>query len=607
MSQLVSFVVLNWNGLDNTLLCLESLRKQTYKDCEIIVVDNGSRPDQRDPLRQIPDITLIEFPKNTGFTGGHIAGLKASKGAYVALVNNDCVLAPDWAEKAVAILAGSRKKAAVGGKAFLWNDAVFPAYDTENEFYSYQVVDTRTGHTTTLKTGHSQVSVNSISGSAVLISKKALQETGYFDNRFFAYYEETDLFARLKRAGYTVVFDPSLHTWHKIAQSTKGNPSFYLYHMHRNRFMYALKNFDRIGPFLRDYTADWWRSAWYSATRPKQQALEQRAKVKAGIWNLVHLGPTLAKRTAVQKLGPSYFATLEHDAGTDLTIVIPCYNYANYVAEAIESAAKQSLPPQKIIIIDDGSKDNSLEVINQTVARLSTETDVEFEVVSQENSGTVATKNRAIDLVQTVWTIFLDADDILHKDYVKQCRTAQAETSADVVYTDMQMFGASDNLQTMLPYNKYRLRSVNFIHNSSLFRTSLLKAVGGYSKFMSIGFEDWEINIKLSRLTDRFTYLPKPLLLYRRHEGASRDSHAQQKYTKVVKLLENHHPDLYNLRYYLWVETRRALDSARLIAGYPYRSAKHIYHHTIIGLTRKSAHSKKAAAALKTIQKVRGK
>src|SRR5574337_2064469 len=92
----VSFVVLNWNGLDDTLKCLESIREQTLKSFEIIVVDNGSAEEQKKALRQIDDIKLIDLPKNTGFTGGQISALKEAAGDYIALINNDSVIAKDW-------------------------------------------------------------------------------------------------------------------------------------------------------------------------------------------------------------------------------------------------------------------------------------------------------------------------------------------------------------------------------------------------------------------------------------------------------------------------------------------------------------------------------
>jgi len=119
---LVSFVVLNWNGIHDTLLCLESIRKQDYPDVEIIVIDQGSAEDQKSTLRSISDIKLVDLPKNTGFTGGQIEALKHTKGEYIALINNDSVISPDWTKIAVSSFGKVKKIAAVGGRGYLWND-----------------------------------------------------------------------------------------------------------------------------------------------------------------------------------------------------------------------------------------------------------------------------------------------------------------------------------------------------------------------------------------------------------------------------------------------------------------------------------------------------
>lgn len=592
---LVSFVVLNWNGIEDTLTCIDSINNQSHKNFEIIVVDNGSEVSQKERLKTLPDIRLIDLPKNTGFTGGQLAAYNIAKGEYIALINNDCVIAVNWCERALKLFRDGRKIAAIGGRAYDWNESNGDKpFLSSKSFYSHQVVNPITGHSPTLRTGKTKTSVSSISGAAVMISREAIEKVGYFDKRFFAYYEETDLFARMKRAGYLIIYNPSLETWHKIAQSTRSNPGFYLYFMHRNRFMFAVKNYDNtnLWKFIRYYFLREWVGALLHVSRKTYNSdIEQKMLVRAGIWNILHLLPTLKARQKVQKLGSTYTKLLDKDASEDVSIIIPCYNYAQYVAEAIGSAASQSLQPSEIVVIDDGSTDGSAKVIKNIIDRLAIKyPSIEFSFLTQENSGIVATKNRGIDIAKGQWIVFLDADDILEREYLEKCMSIQKNSKADIVYTDMQMFGAVDWNQKVLPYNRFQLRSVNFIHNSSLYRASMLRAVGGYSPEFSIGFEDWELNLKLSKITKKFIYLPESLLLYRRHEGASRDNNAQQKLVIVVKLLEKTHPELYNLRYYWWLESKRALDGGKAILKYPYLMLKHAYFHTIMALDR---HAKK--------------
>lgn len=254
---LVSVVVLNWNGLSNTKKCLDSLARQTFKNFEVIVVDNGSKESEKKYLRDLKDITLVDNPKNRGFTGGHIDGLKVASGKYILLLNNDAVLSKDYLSVAVNTMDSDETIGAVGGRAYFW-DKKNPVFSTENQYYSYQEIDPFTGEARTLSTdyGTKQV-VNNVSGSSVLVRRSVVNEIGYLYEPFFAYFEETDLFARMKRAGYKVIYNPELHIWHKNGASSGGSSGsyFFYYQIFKNRFVFALRNFELsfLLRFLKNY------------------------------------------------------------------------------------------------------------------------------------------------------------------------------------------------------------------------------------------------------------------------------------------------------------------------------------------------------------------
>lgn len=543
---LVSFVVLNWNGLNDTLACLDSIRKQTITDYEIIVVDNGSSADQKETLRKIRDIVFIDLPKNRGFTGGQIAAYEKSKGDYIALINNDAVIAPDWADQALASFERYPRAAAVGGKAYLWNASEgWDAFATSNPFYSYQVVNLITGHTRTLQYGETETPVNSISGSGVMISREAIKAVGYFDDKFFAYYEETDLFARFKRAGLRIIYNPGVHTWHKIAQSTRSNPNFYLYRMHRNRFLFAVKNYDRryMGAFLRYYFKETLRAIAVLARHGSKQRLEEKNLVRAALWNGLHIFGTLSGRGTIKKYGPTYSQTLLDDAGESVSVVIPCYNYADYVGEAIESVLKQTRPVNEIIVINDGSTDESLKAINRYKDRVT--------IIDQRNSGIVATKNRGLQLAQSDWIIFLDADDIMHEDYVKILYREARQANADVVYSSMKFIGHEAGIFWSRPFSRRALRKGNYINNSALMRKEIVAGLGGYKDEHHFGYEDWELYANLAENNYRFRFVHIPLLFYRRHSDNSRDKAAQQKLKTAHQTIRELHPKLYSKKYEL--------------------------------------------------------
>lgn len=541
---LVSFVVLNWNGIHDTLVCLESIRKQTHKSIEIIVVDNGSADDQKKALADIKDITFVSLPVNTGFTGGQIVGLKHSHGDYIALVNNDSVLAADWTEKALAAFKKVKKLAAVGGRAYLWNEEQgFKPFSKKNPFYSYQIVNLRTGHTKTTMHGESFTSVNSISGSGIMLKHSIVDRVGYFDNSFFAYYEETDLFARYKRAGYKIYYEPTMCTWHKIAQSTRAMPDFYLYHMHRNRFLFAVKNYDMpyLFSFFKTYAKETIRATLRILKHGKASERESVSIVKAALWNLPRLPFTLAKRRAVRKLGDSYSELLLQDASESLTIVIPCYNYADYVAEAIDSVLSQSRLPDEIIVINDGSTDNSLEVISKYADRV--------KIVDQKNAGIVAAKNKGFGLAACDWVLFLDADDKIKPSYIDLLTRESRLRNADITYGGMQFFGAEKGKFRSRPFSEYSLLKGNYINNSALIRKLLLVDSGGYKSEMSFGYEDWELYVTFAELGAKFAYARKALLHYRRHKESSRDSVASLKLDKAHEIVKALHPKMFTGRH----------------------------------------------------------
>lgn len=242
---LVSVVIVNWNGLQDTKLCLERTRLQTYKNIEIIVVDNGSSDGSLSFLEKQQDIKLIKNSRNLGFTGGHIAGYNASHGEYILLLNNDAIMEESYIEKALNYMQSEDNIGAVGGKAYFW-DENNPLYDTTNDFYAYQNINPLTAEGIFTRTDESfPREVNNISGSCVLVSKSAIDKVGYLHKPFFAYYEESDLFARMKRAGYKVVYHPDLAIWHANGKSAKRKGSTFSYYMMmRNRFRFAVRNFD---------------------------------------------------------------------------------------------------------------------------------------------------------------------------------------------------------------------------------------------------------------------------------------------------------------------------------------------------------------------------
>lgn len=539
----VSFAILNWNGLENTKLCLASLKKLDYPNYEVIVVDNGSEDGSKPYFEKQKDIVYVDLPKNLGFTGGHLKAAEAAKGEYLAILNNDLVVDPEWLNRCLETFQRHPKAGVVGGKSFKWNDQN-KAFDSDNEYYAFQEVDPKTGYTRTLLVGEEERPVDSISGAALLIKKEALNKVGYFDDRFFAYYEETDLIARMLRGGYKAYYNPEAYTWHKVAGSSKGGEAsyFYLFQMHRNRFLFGYKNLDE--PYLRVFMNNYrreYQNALYRLIRSRGKDIEAKARVDAYRWNKKHQSEANEARQSVLKLGKSYVKHLKEYEPKDVTVVIPCYNYGAYVSEAVDSVLKQTLLPKHIIILNDGSTDDSRKVLSKYAKNPL------ITVINKPNSGVIDTKNQGLKLSDTYWTIFFDADDVLKKQYIEKTVETARDYNYDIVYTDMQLFGAVNDTFVSRHYSLFDILQRNYIHNSALIKTTFLKQVGGYKQEMKDGLEDWELYLSLIEAGAKPGYLPLALFKYRQHSGSmSRNQHVENnKERQLYETLIALHPNLF--------------------------------------------------------------
>lgn len=592
---LISFVVVNWNGLDDTKVCIETIDNLDYPRKELVVVDNGSTDGSKEYLRSLKNIRLVDLPENTGFTGGHIAGRKAAKGEYLAIVNNDLVLDKNWVKACLETFSRHEDAALVGGRAYKW-DKDNPVYGLENEFYSFQEIDSEKGYARTLLTGAEECAVDSISGAALLIKQSVLKRVGYFDNLFFAYFEETDLAARLLRIGLKAYYNPEAFTWHKIAASTSGDDSFYLYMMHRNRFFYAAKNFD--DKYLKKFLKNYRREVRLACLRylKNRKNLDAKCRIKAYWWTRKHHTMIMASRAKVQKMGSSYSDKLWCNKRTDATIIITCYNYGKFVGQAIDSALGQSLPPRKIIIINDGSTDNSRKVID------SYKNNPLVEIIHKVNSGIIDTRNLGIKMSRTYWTVFLDADDKLAKSFLKDTIKKSRNGRYDIVYTDMRMFGAFDDIFKARPFSAHTLIKANYINNSALVKTSLMKQIGGLKPEMEIGLEDWEMYVSLVEIGSKPKYLPLPLVKYRQHTGAqSRRTGYAHLEKSLSRQMRNLHRSFYRKNNYslallvrgltLIVYTVRhpglVIVLLRAFPGSIFQALKYLHHQAMLYIKQK--------------------
>ena len=210
----VSIVIPNWNGRHFLATCLDSLLAQTYKDFEIIIVDNGSKDGSLDLLsHEYPQVQVIALEYNTGFSFAVNRGIEASRGEFIALINNDTKAEPSWLAKMVSVLQEQANLGSVACKMLSLNDSGL--IDGAGDGVRRGGLPGRIGHG---EKDYGQFDqrryVLGACGGAVLYRRAMLEDIGLFDEDFFAYLEDVDLGLRAQSAGYKCLYTPEAVIYH---------------------------------------------------------------------------------------------------------------------------------------------------------------------------------------------------------------------------------------------------------------------------------------------------------------------------------------------------------------------------------------------------------
>ncbi|MCL4455653.1 MAG: glycosyltransferase family 2 protein [Deinococcus sp.] len=209
----VAIILLNWNGWRDTLACLASLEKLDYPNYQIVVVDNGSTDESVARIRgSFPHAYLLKAQKNLGFSGGSNIGIHYAleHGAdYIWLLNNDTVVEANTLRALVATAEANPRIGAVGSVLHYMNQP------KRVQAWGGGWVKMLLGVTGLHQTLVPVEKLDYISGASVLVRSKALEEVGVLDDRFFLYWEDTDLSFRLRKAGWLLQVADEARVFHK--------------------------------------------------------------------------------------------------------------------------------------------------------------------------------------------------------------------------------------------------------------------------------------------------------------------------------------------------------------------------------------------------------
>lgn len=252
MQPKVSIIILNWNGYDDTIECLESLQKITYKNYDMIMVDNGSDDGSYEKLIAgfSGKVFFIRNKENLGFAGGNNVGIRyalAQGTDYVLLLNNDTVVSPNFLGELVNYAEKDMKIGCVGPKILCYNEPTRIWYAGGRFSWLKGGMANRTYNRIDRGDFDRIVDVDYIPGCALLAKSLAINAVGLLDEEYFNYNEESDWCFRLKKTGFRIVFVFHSKIWHKGAKTFGGNFSpFYMYYKSRNRLLLIKKNFSKV-------------------------------------------------------------------------------------------------------------------------------------------------------------------------------------------------------------------------------------------------------------------------------------------------------------------------------------------------------------------------
>jgi GT2 family glycosyltransferase len=241
---LISIITVNYNQSEVTCQLLESLRKITYPEVEIIVVDNGSQSDNPERISErYPESQLIRSPVNLGFAGGNNLGIKQSKGEYLLFLNNDTEVDPGFMEPLVELLSSDPRIGMASPKIRFFHTPDMIQYAGYTPFNRLTLRQSLIGYHQTDSGQYSQTrSTFSIHGAAMMVPRTVILEVGMMAELYFLYYEEHDWCERIKDAGYLVFYVADSLVLHKESVSTGRESPLKTYYLTRNRFLFARRN-----------------------------------------------------------------------------------------------------------------------------------------------------------------------------------------------------------------------------------------------------------------------------------------------------------------------------------------------------------------------------
>ena len=554
-------IILNWNGREDTLRCLSSLRLVTVPH-SVVVVDNGSTDDSVQAIAQaFPEVHIIETGVNLGYAEGNNAGLRHALDQSpdaILILNNDTMVDPQvlgaFLKRDLPIQGGQPHQMQdpslldhLGG---MWNSRTG----------RFDVVGAK--EPALLWTEPRELDY--VSGCALFIKAEVFRRVGLFDARFFLFWEECDWCFRAARAGYRSSTCPEAIVYHRGSASFVGGTPHSIYYWWRNRLLWMelhCSRADRVRlmfgmlpelllTFQRYLIKSLQRCVSRSTPRRRMRLRTYRATL-AGVLDYFLrrfgsgppwlLGDNLPAEPRTpqqcQKIPDSHdpmpfkqegsiaaehkpqCSTLEANSVTEappsLSVVMPVRNGATYLELAVRSVLEQTFADFEFIIIDDGSSDRT-PVLLQALAAM----DARIHLMRTSGEGIVAALNLGVATARGALIARMDADDIaLPERFAVQVEALRSMLRLVALGGGAITIDAQGNETGRMPVTAAAMAELiqrnSFLHPTMMMRREAVVAAGLY-RAACIYAEDYDLWLRLSEIGEMSNLL-QPLIKFRIH------------------------------------------------------------------------------------------
>lgn len=492
----VSVLVVNWRTKEDSLRCLEVLQSEmTGLDLEVIFVDNasgdGSMEAVRDRFGSVPGFRLIQNDTNRGFAGGNSDALAVATGRFIVVLNPDVALTRSALEAMLEALTdrpdvGMVSACLVGVDGLpqplhrrlptltsLFFTSTLPGAWIDHRMLArrharrYRLVDRpRVG----------TAEVEQLGGALLLFERELVDGPlggQLFDEALPILVNDVDLSRRVLDTGRRNVVLWDVPVAHRGGASLRQVSPAAL----RRDFQSGMNRyFDQHGGHL-------------------------RAMVAKAILSL-------PARSAAP---PSSVEQVASSGGPKLvSIVIPCFNYGNYLAEAVGSALRQTHEELEVVIVDDGSTDDTASIAQSFGGQV--------RYVFQENAGLSAARNTGVREARGEFVVFLDADDLIDPTFVERCiEVLDRSPTAAFAYSHLRLIPDVGQPVMRRPYSLEHLLDGNEIQATVTMRSTVARRFP-FDERNRVGWEDWDMWLTLAENGWAGALVDDVLVSYRRHE-----------------------------------------------------------------------------------------